>query len=261
MKIYEVTEIIDKYAPLELAEDFDNVGLLIGNKNDEVSGVLLTLDVDMSVAEEATKLGVNLIISHHPLIFNPLKKITSDTPEGRCILYLIQNNISVYAAHTNFDSALGGLNDLIAALLGLHNTKPLCPKENGEGLGRVGNLKEQMTLTELASKVKEILNIPIIKFSGSPEDVISSVAICSGGGGSMVEDAIKSGADVYISGDIKYNNVREAMEYGLRIIEVGHYESEILASKLFQKILSDSLGDEIVTHITIANKNIYQNYV
>lgn len=108
MKICDIADIIERYAPLSLALDFDNVGLLIGDRNKDVSRVLLTLDIDEEVARNAFEIGAELIISHHPIMFNPIKKITADTPEGRCLLYLIKNNISVYSAHTNLDAASGG---------------------------------------------------------------------------------------------------------------------------------------------------------
>ncbi len=261
MKIFEIIEAVETYAPTELAEDFDNVGLLIGDGNRDVGDVLLTLDVDIEVAKEAKKLGAGLIISHHPVIFEPLKQINTSTPSGRLIMYLIENKISVYSAHTNLDTAAGGLNDLLAALIKLENTSPLLPLENGMGLGRVGTLPAKMTVAELAEKLKQLFGIPAVRFTGDASDMVERVALCSGGGGSLVDAAVKSGAQVYISGDIKYNAARDALCEGMRIIEIGHYESEILAADLFSKIISDSLGDGVRTHITKANTNVFGNFL
>lgn len=235
MKTYEIAEIIERYAPLSLALDFDNVGLLVGDRNKDISSVLLTLDIDGAVAKEAVERGAELIISHHPVMFNPIKKITADTPEGRCLMYLIENNISVYTAHTNLDAASGGLNDLIAVLLDVENTIPLTLDDSGEGIGRVGVLKTPLTLNELALKVKRVFNAKGIRFSGNPDEVITKVALSSGGGGSLVRDAIKSGAQVYISGDIKYDLARTAGAEGMNIIELLHYDSEIIAAQLLRR--------------------------
>lgn len=256
MNVSDVKRAIEGYAPTFLAEEFDNVGLLVGDENNEVTSVLLTLDVDIDVAEEAVQKGANLIVSHHPIMFSPIKRITTETPEGRLLLYLIENKISVYSAHTNLDSAAGGLNDLIAALLELSNCHPL--SGDGEtGLGRVGELPQEITLSTLCEKLKVIFSLPHIKFSGELVNIVKRVALCSGGGGSILEDALKSYADVYITGDIKYNGARKAADAGMHIIDVGHYESEILAPKLFERIIRDSLGDLITLHITKANVNIF----
>lgn len=261
MKISEIAKFLEEYAPVSLAEDFDNVGLLLGYGESEVTRILLTLDVDYNVAVEAKALGAELIVSHHPVIFNPLKKITDETQEGRCLLYLIKNGISVYSAHTNLDSAAGGLNDLLSELLGLQSTVPLCDNGSGEGLGRIGTLKDTATMSGLASKVKSILSVPLIRCSGKPDDIVSKVALCTGGGGSLVEDAIKSGADVYISGDIKYNEARSAFAAGLNIIEVGHYETEIIVMQLFESIISDAAGNLIELFRSKSNKNVFSQII
>lgn len=260
MKISEITDVLNTYAPLSLAESFDNVGLLVGDENRDVTDVLLTLDVDMGVAREAVSLGAGLIISHHPVIFDPLKSINANTPMGRLLMYLIENKISVYCAHTNLDAAIGGLNDLLARLISLESCSPLKPGEDDTGLGRVGFLPEKTSVLALAKKIKQILGIQSVRFTGNPDDMVEKVALCSGGGASLVFDAIQSGADVYISGDIKYNAARDALENGMRIIEVGHYESEILAAQLMKKILEDELKGRIVTHIATANTNVFGNF-
>jgi dinuclear metal center YbgI/SA1388 family protein len=256
MKVLDVKRAIEGFAPTYLAEEFDNVGLLVGDENREVTSVLITLDVDMGVAKEAVSKGANLIISHHPVIFDPVKRITADTPGGRLLMYLIENKISVYSAHTNLDSAAGGLNDVIANLLELSDTSPL-GNEGETGLGRAGELPREMTVSELCEKLKNIFSLPCIRFSGEAGRKVSRVALCSGGGGSLVEEAVLSNADVYISGDIKYAGVRDAESKGLSIIEVGHYESEILSTGLFERIIKDALGEKVTVRKTQANKNVF----
>ncbi len=258
MKVSDIKRAIESFAPTYLAEEFDNVGLLVGDENRDVTSCLLTLDVDINVAREAVNKGANLIISHHPVILKSIKQITADTPEGRLLLYLIENKISVYSAHTNLDSASGGINDMITELLGLENCTPLQGRDD-TGLGRVGELPGEMTISQLCEKLKIIFSMPYIRFSGSAESKVSRVAVCSGGGGSLLEDAIKLSSDVYITGDIKYNGAREAEDNAMHIIEVGHFESEILATEIFENIIKDALGDNIELHLTESNTNVFNS--
>ncbi len=212
----------------------------------------------MDVAVEAKAVGAELIISHHPIIFNPLKKITDETAEGRCLLYLIQNHIAVYAAHTNLDSAAGGLNDLAAQFLGLTNTVPIVGAE-GAGLGRIGALQSPMTLGTLAEQIKNIYRVPFIRFSGDENKVISRVALCTGSGGSLVEDVLQKGADVYITGDIKHEVGRSALANGLPMIELGHHDSEFIVVDLLEKILTSYGNLPLSIYKSKTNKNIFLN--
>ncbi len=256
MRIYEITNAIEKYAPKELASSYDNVGLMLGDLDAEVSTVLLTLDVDLSVAVEAKAVGAELIISHHPLIFNPLKNITADTPEGQCLLFLIENHISVYSAHTNLDAALGGLNDLAAQFLSLSNTIPL--EENGDaGIGRIGTLPVPMKLSVLANEIKRVYQVPSLRFVGDGDRIVSKVALCTGSGGDLVLLAKEKGADAYITGDIKYNVARDAAANGIGLIELGHYESEYIAVDLLEKIITHYGGLGVNIFKSRANKNIF----
>ena len=253
MKIFDVCSEIENYAPLNLAEDFDNVGLIVGNGDDDVTGVLLTLDVDMAVAREAKALGANLIVSHHPLIFEPVKKINNDTPAGRLLLFLIENRIAVYSAHTNLDSVKGGLNDVLAGLAGLLECVPLTGDDAENGLGRIGNAEEGTTVYEIAERLKKVFGLPYIRFTGDGQKNARRVALCTGSGGSLISEAIESGADVYITGDMKYHSVREAVDLGIDIIELGHYDSEIAATRLFEKILAPL----VQTYVTKVNNNVF----
>lgn len=257
MKIQEIIDILESYAPTSLAEDYDNVGLIFGDRFAETDTVLTALDADIQVAREAARAGAGLIITHHPIMFNPVKKITTDTPEGELLLFLAQNNIALYSAHTNLDAAEGGLNDLLSGLLNLTATSPLYITAEGAGIGRVGNLSVPTTVSDFAQKVKEVFSLPFVRFTGDGGCPVTRVAICSGGGGSLVDEAIKSGADVYITGDIKYSAARDAFFSGLQLIEVGHYESEIFAKRLFAEILSDAFGDKLNIVVSEENKNVF----
>ncbi len=256
MKIYEITNAIEHYAPREWASSYDNVGLMVGDRNREVSAALLALDVDFEVAMEAKAMGAELIISHHPLIFNPIKRITADSPEGKCLMFLIENKIAVYSAHTNLDSAPGGLNDLAAGFLRLEDTKPL-ETDEGPGIGRIGDLPRPATLEELAAEIKRIYRLPYIRFIGKGETPVRRVALCTGSGGDLSGIAGEKGADVYITGDIKYNVARDAAAAGLAVIELGHYESEYIVVDLLEKIITDYAGIRIPLHKSRANKNVF----
>ncbi len=259
MQIREIMEILEKYAPLELASSYDNVGLMVGDKTREVTRVLLTLDVDLDVAMEASRLGAELIISHHPLIFNPVRNITADSPAGKCLLYLMENKIAVYSAHTNLDSALGGLNDLAAQFLHLEHTKVLetgCESEIG--IGRIGSLPNPMSLKALAHTVKQIYRLPYIRLIGDEDKRIEKVAICTGSGGDLLQDAITKGADAFITGDIKYNVARDAAALNMGMIELGHYESEYIVVDLLEKLLTEYGNGKIALYKSRANQNVFQ---
>ncbi len=256
MRIYEITNAIERYAPKALASSYDNVGLMLGDRNGVVGTVLLALDVDLAVAKEAKAVGAELIISHHPLIFNPVKSITTDTPEGECLLYLAENKIAVYSAHTNLDSTLGGLNDLAAQFLSLGSTMPL--EEDGDaGIGRIGTLPIPITLEDLAREIKQIYKVPHIRYIGKKEHFVSRVALCTGSGADLMMLAKEKGADVYITGDIKYSAARNAAANGLSVIELGHYESEYIAVDLLEKIITHYGGMDLNIYKSRANQNVF----
>ncbi|NLM49800.1 MAG: Nif3-like dinuclear metal center hexameric protein [Clostridiaceae bacterium] len=254
MKLAEIISCIENISPVELAEGFDNVGLLIGDGNREVKKVLLCLDVDEVVAREAAEIGADLIISHHPVIFHPLKDITTKTPSGRMVITLIKNNIAVYSAHTNLDTAEGGLNDHFCEVLGL---KPLRPLDEG-GLGRI--CEGNVTLEELAKRCKEAFNLPYVKASGDKNKFLSTIAVCTGGGSSLVDAVKREMADCYISGDISYGKARELYFLGISHVEIGHYDSEIIVMDLLEKILRDEFEGEIELIKSKRNINIYNYY-
>ncbi len=257
MRISEITKVLETYAPKALAEEYDNVGLMIGDASREVNAVLLSLDVDLDVAIEAKAMGANLIISHHPLLFNPVKRITADSPEGKCLLFLAENKIAVYAAHTNLDSAPGGLNDLAAQFLQLDDTRPL-EGEGEVGIGRIGMLPKAASLHSLAEEIKRLYRLPFIRIIGDPHKPVMRVALCTGSGADLADLALEKGADVLITGDIKYNTAREMAEKGLAVIELGHYESEFIVTDLLEKIIEHYLPGMVPMYKSRANKNVFK---
>lgn len=255
MKVREITDIINKFAPTELAYSWDNVGLLFGSECFETKKVLLTLDMDIEVAKEAVKKGANLVIGHHPILFNPIQRVCDNTADGRLIMFLAENKISYYAAHTNLDIAKGGLNDLIAKKLGLTDTKILEYTAENEGIGRIG-IHEKMSLEELAKKVKKVFGAPYVRVCGNDDAVIEKVAVNSGGGTSLIGAAIANGADVLITGDYKYSQMRDCIAVGLNVIDIGHYNTEIICREIFYDLLKNELSDKIQIEFSETNTNV-----
>ena len=257
LKCKDIALAIESLAPKRLAYNWDNVGLLCGDENAPVKKVLLTLDLDIGVVEEAIKEGTQMIIGHHPIMFDPVNRITEQTPEGRLIRALIKNDISYYAAHTNLDVAKGGLNDLLAKKLGLKNVKILEYTDGDiEGIGRTGDTEEPVTLGALCSKVKRALGVDYLRFSGDTDGFVNHIAINTGGGTALIEAALGAKADVFITGDYKYAQVRHCVENGMKIIDVGHYDTEIIVCELFEQYLSKQFAGSLEIVKTKANKNI-----
>lgn len=247
----DLIKYLEKYAPTELAEKWDNPGMQVGDLNQEVKKIMTALDATDSVIEQAIKERVDILITHHPMLFKPLKKITEEDFVGRRIRKLIRNNISVYAMHTNCDIAK--MADYSAFMLKLSDKEPLGEsvglsdklllneefKNNKEmGIGKVGNLTEELTLGELCKKVKKEFNLDYIRVSGDIEAVIKRVAICPGSGHDYIEDAIAKKAQVFITGDLGHHAVLDARERGLYLIDAGHFGTE----SFMKKQLADELS-------------------
>lgn len=326
MRLSEIISRLENKFPKSNAESWDNVGLMVGNKEREIKKIQISLDVTMKVIDNAVENGVDLIISHHPFIFSPLKEINTDSLMGRKLMKVIENKIAVYSLHTNLDSTLMGLNDLVGEKLGFgqskiidavkesfykgevytltsensEKTKEELAKENisfkqeniGEqeknifkftftekkekiysvieklnrkslitkdyciyelenkytesGIGRVYTLEEKQKLTDLIKNVKELLGLEVVTVSGYDMDkaVIKKVALVNGAGSSYWKKAKRMGAELLITGDLKYHEALDAKEEGMYILDVGHYESEHFFHLLIEKILEKETGLE-----------------
>lgn len=248
MLVKEILAAVDALAPFALTMDFDNTGLLVGDGNAEVSGVVLALDCTEEVIDKAKKMGANLIISHHPVIFNGMKRVCADS----VVYQLIRNDMHVISAHTNLDIAQGGVNDCLCKALGLQEVCGLTATDEEHFLGRVGLLSAELSAEELASVVKTELNTTIRYTDGGKS--ISKVAVCGGSGDSELESAIACGADALISGEVKHHIFIEAAHRGFTLIEAGHHHTEAvvlqpLCDKLkeqFPQIPFEVCGDGVV---------------
>lgn len=231
VKCSEIIKYMEEYAPSSLSESWDNVGLMLGDENSEVKKILTALDVNDDVIDEAVENNIDLIITHHPFIFKPIKNITCSTPLGKRIFKLIKNNISVFSAHTNLDIAKFGTNDTFAYLLNLKNVDNLCnPVNETEGLGKVGELESEMKFREFINIVKKVLNIDKIVISGNLDKTIKKAGIGTGkcSGFEYMKLAKEKGCDVYITGDVGYHDAQNAVDLELCLIDATHYLSEVL---------------------------------
>lgn len=242
MKLYEIISVLEKAFPPESAYDWDNVGLLVGNKNSEINKILLTLDITEATVMEAVSEKCDLILSHHPMMFSGIKQVNTDSAEGRIILSAAKNGINIYAAHTNCDVADCGINAYLAELFGLENAEPL----EDSGLGRIGTISNECTLFEFAETVKKVLKLDFVRVCGDGDAKIRTVAIGSGSCSDSIPFAIEKGADVMITGDTKYHNMLDYSK-DICIIDAGHYGSEFIVCDIFEKILKDFSVETVKT--------------
>lgn len=243
----EILKALERHFPSELAYEWDNVGLMVGTMNKEVSTILVTLDVTKDTLKEAIRLDADLIISHHPLIFSPLKRLHLDTYKGALIEGLIKHDIAVFSAHTNYDLANGGMNDMLAGRLGLRETTHLEATDPDHGIGRIGSLPGPLSIEAAIKHIKQALQIDHARYIGNKKDkTVRTVAISGGSGADHAVAAKKKGADLYVTGDVSYHEAHDMMQLGLRALDVGH-----TAEKHFKQAMKtwlESLSDNVTVH-------------
>lgn len=249
LKVKDIIGNLEKKYPKANAESWDNVGLIVGKLNQEVRKVQLSLDATDKAIENAIKNGAELIITHHPMIFKPVKTITTMDNLGRKIIKLIENNRSLYAMHTNLDSSKDGLNDYILNLLGVENSKVIDVNEfdSEVGIGRLYTLSKEMSIDEYATFVKNSLKIKNIRIiSENREKIIKKIALINGSGMSYWRKVKSLGADLFITGDIGYHDALDAKEAGINVFDIGHFESENCFVELLRKDI-EGMGIEVIT--------------
>lgn len=260
VSVSDVVTFLHAFAPPCLAEDYDNVGLLIGDSKKSVQKILVTLDTDEMVAGEAKEIGADMIVSHHPLIFKPLRKIVAEDAVARTAVSLIKNEIALFAMHTNFDSVKSGLCDLFLDKVGKAKHRAPIEGDGEDGIGRYAELETTLSLSSMLKDLKEKFQISNIRYVGDLNKPISKIAVCNGGGAEFVYQAKELGADCYISGDIKYQHARFAYENNMALIEIPHYSAEKIFCDYAAKLLSDHFGSalEIVTAKT--NTDVWKQF-
>lgn len=245
-KAGNITNIIESLAPKSYACKWDNVGLQLGSQNHNVEKLLITLEVTNEVLDEAIEKNIDMIVAHHPMIFSPLKNIIKEDFKGKFIYKAIQNNIDIYAAHTNIDIACGGLNDYLINKLNIVDTKVLDITDNESyaysvGIGRVGKLDSPKTLNELIKEIKEKLNTSHLRIAGELTTNIKKVAVINGSGADLIKTAIYKNCDCVITGDVRYHDAQDAISQGINVIDIGHYDSE----KFFVEFMTAYLKEEV----------------
>ena len=233
-------DFLESFAPPHLAEEWDNVGLLVGSRDRDINRVMTCLTISPNVVEEALREKVDLIVAHHPLPFRPLKRITDDTPEGRMLWQLIGAGVAIYSPHTAFDSCREGINQRLAEGLRLTNIAPLVPSEDGPdiGGGRYGVYWEAITLAELAGLAKEFLHIERVQIVGDPALPLKRVAVACGSAGEFLSAARELGCDAFVTGETRFHTCLEAESTGIALLLVGHYASERFGVERLAEVLS-----------------------
>lgn len=225
--VRDVERVLDEMVRPGLAEAWDNVGFLIGRKEKTVKVILVALDFSQEVCEQAVTLKADMIVTHHPAIFTPMKSLTDTDWRSELVLRAAERGMAVYCAHTNLDSALGGVNDVLAKTLELENIESLRGEDEAlQGIGRLGFLPEPLTLEAFIGRVKCSLRLNHVRVAGRC-DKIKKVAVCGGSGMDFLEDVLRAGADVYVTGDVKYHAAQDAVARGLTVIDAGHQGTEL----------------------------------
>ena len=225
MRVRDIASVIEEFAPLSIQENWDNSGLVLGSPEQEVHGILLGFDCTPELVDEAIACGADMIVTHHPLIFSGLKKISPDDNVGLAVIKALGNGIAVYAAHTTADKVLDGVSGAMARRLGLEDIEVLDMDGDGTGLGAVGNLPRPLDPMEFVDYVKSAFSLSVVRCSRLPEVPVKRVAMCGGSGSSLIGNALQAGAQAYICGDISYHHFFTPK--GFMVIDIGHFEGEV----------------------------------
>lgn len=264
--VNKIMKIIDQIAPFETADSWDNVGLLVGNENQVVNRILIALDVSEEVIKEAIDEGFDMIIAHHPIIFSPMKKITTGDRVGRILIEAIQNDIAIIAAHTNLDKVFSnGINRYLADSLVLGKLQILIPEgvhmEYGHGI--VGTLESALTFDEFILKVKNVFQINHLRVSNVSNDKkIRKVVVASGASSDFINHVLSTQADVFITSDLKYHECQDVIGTNLTLVDVGHFESESIYLEHFKALIDVWISEknyDVFTKVSEMEQPIFKH--
>lgn len=256
--IESILRFLDTLAPFALAEDWDNVGLLIGSPDTSVTGILIGLDPTASLLDEALIHGANLVITHHPIIFPSVKAIRTDHPTGACITKALINTMSLIACHTNLDVVPLGVSHALMQRLGMTNTVPLSPGKSGEpglGFGQIGVLAAPMSGADFFAMLGDVLNLPTLAVAGPIPALVSRVAVCGGSGSDLAMAAQACGVDVYITAEVKHHTARWAEEKGFCVVDAGHFVTEAPICETLALMLTEHLTSQDICIPVLVTKN------
>lgn len=247
MKFDEMIMAIEQVAPSNLQESWDNSGIQIALSDGEVSRVLVSLELTDEIVQEAIDEGADMVITHHPLIFGGIKKVDFRDLTGSLIVKLMSAGISVYSSHTPFDKVEGGNNDYLAELIGLRDISGFTDGDNVDMIGRVGMLPTPMPLAYIADLLSEKLEVDPeqIRCVGYPDQMISTVGMCTGAGADLMDLAIANGCQLFITGDLKYHDAQNAKAKGIAVIDAGHYGTEKTFAENFADKLRAIAGEKV----------------
>ncbi|WP_125588814.1 Nif3-like dinuclear metal center hexameric protein [Companilactobacillus jidongensis] len=232
VKVQDIINQVEDYAPLSIKMDGDPTGFQIGDRNQEVHRIMTTLDVRPKVVQEAIDKKIDLILAHHPIMFRPAKNLDLDSAQNKMYADLLSNNIAVNASHTNMDKAHGGMNDWLMEKLELENVHYLDPDDD-YSIGRIGELSEAMDLLDFAKKVRDAYNLPNLRFVKSElGQSVKKVALIGGDAGKFYPEVLKAGADTFITGDVYYHTAHDMMSAGLNVVDPGHHIEAIFIEKM-----------------------------
>lgn len=232
-----IAAFLEQLAPFRLAEEWDNVGLLVGRRDQTVTKLMTCLTVTPASVAEAIEAGAQLIVTHHPMPFNATKRLTADTTVGRMLLDLIVAGVAVFSAHTAFDSAGDGINQRLAAGLQLHGIVPLVPNAEGHGTGRFGWLADPIPLEQLAQRLKQFLAIEHLQWVGDANQTVRTVAVACGAAGELLDAARQNDCDAMVVGEARFHTCLEAESLGISLIMPGHFASERFAMEHLAEVL------------------------
>ena len=240
----DVEAVMEVWAPVNSAMPGDNVGLLSGRRAAAVKTVLTALDITPAVIDEAVSAGAGLIVAHHPIFREPLMGVTDDTPAGELLMALAENRVAAICMHTNLDAAAGGVNDALAMALGLDClSKPIEPET---GIGRYGDLPEEITAEQLALLAKGRLGCGSVRLSDTGRPV-KRLAVCGGSGGSLIEYAFRAGCDAFLAGEFRHNHFLEAAALGVSLLECGHFATEnVVVERITARLREKLPGLEVI---------------
>lgn len=262
MKWKKLIAEIEEIAPLELQESWDNSGVQLLWEEKEIKRVLVAMEITGDVVSEAIYGDIDLIITHHPLIFGGIRSVDYRYGAGKYIAKLAEKKIAVYSSHTPFDKAKGGNNDYIADMLGLKDIVPFTKDGVKEPIGRVGRLTWEMKLEQLVEQLAEIMEMEPgqLRFAGKPETAVEFIGICTGAGADLMDLAAESGCDVLITGDLKYHQAQDALEKGFSVIDAGHYGTEKYFTDNFTEKLYERTKGQIEIFKSEVNLNPFSVY-
>lgn len=243
-----VMNALERIAPRHLAEDWDNTGLLVGSYAQKMERILVALDVDDIVVAEAIERSADMIVAHHPAIFRGMKQLRTDLPLGRRLAALLTHGIAVVAAHTNLDITRGGVNDVLAARLGLEKLSSFITTAQTDGsaesLGRIGTLPAPVAIDDFAHSVCKRLGVSHVRLVRAADRPVRRVAVVGGAGAEFIDTAVRRGADVYVTGDVKYHEAQRAAEQGMHLIDAGHFGTEVPVLPVLADLLRAELAAE-----------------